>query len=205
MEEQESTRSTRSPILVGADESWKEAGRSHQQGTREEPLPIPHVSESHQTVGEVLNDRELLQQQFRPQFPDLLIAIGWFPALDSRLDQRADLSQLPNLQSDAAKVADELRPSADLLKPPRKLRGYEACLGEPDELLHEVVDALPAVCDSSEEAIGGVEGATGGGAEGVEILDELAKAEGLAAKANAGFEGLKAGSEGWGYGGRRGG
>ncbi len=73
------------------------------------------------------------------------------------------------------------------------MRGQEAGLGQPHELFEEVVDALPAV---GEERDG--RGRMGMGAEGVDVLDELAEAEGLAAEADAGLERLEAGGGGGG-------
>lgn len=68
------------------------------------------------------------------------------------------------------------------------MRREEASFREPDELLDEVVDALAAV---GEEHEGRREEARVR-AEGVNVLDELAEAEGLAAEAEAGLEGLEA-------------
>lgn len=69
------------------------------------------------------------------------------------------------------------------------MRGQEAGLGEPDELLEEVVDALAAVGEQQHD---GRREEVGVRAEGVDVLDEFAEAEGLAAEAYAGLEGLEA-------------
>lgn len=74
----------------------------------------------------------------------------------------------------------------------------EASFGEPHQLFDEIVKAFAAV---------GVEGEEGDvvvDAEGVEVLDEFAEAEGLVGEVDTGFKGFKAGVERGGLGRRRG-
>lgn len=136
--------STRIPDFVRADQRREQTSRCHQRGTPKQTLPFGDVSECHDGVRHVLHDRQPLQQQLTPHRPhrlDLLLTA----LRESLLYRRFHLRHLLQLNRNGAGVAQQLSPGAEALEAREEVRGQEPGLGEPDELLDEVVDTLAAV------------------------------------------------------------